>query len=122
MDNPKLGATELQKRLKEEYKVIIHYRRVHAGNKDLAMKQLYVDWDNNFNNLCKFKELIELSCLGSFAVIDHHIVEDKIRFNRLFFVMRLCIYGFLQGCRPYIALDSTFLVESSRVNRVVHVQ
>jgi hypothetical protein len=26
-----------------------------------------------------------------------------------FFAMKPCIYGFLNGCRPYLAVDSTFL-------------
>jgi hypothetical protein len=33
----------------------------------------------------------------------------KKRFNRLFFALKACVDGFLQGCRPYLALDSTFL-------------
>jgi transposase-like protein len=34
---------------------------------------------------------------------------EKIRFNRLFFAMKPYIEGFLKGCRPYLAIDSTFL-------------
>ena len=42
-------------------------------------------------------------------MIDHHTIDKKIRFNRLFFAMKHCVDGFLRGCRPYLAVDSTFL-------------
>jgi hypothetical protein len=57
---------------------------------------------------------MERCCRGSFVVIDHHKVDGKIRFNRLFFAMKPCIEGFLKGCRPYLAIDSTFFTERFR--------
>jgi hypothetical protein len=36
-------------------------------------------------------------------------VKEKKRFNRLFFALKACVDGFLGGCRPYLAVDSTFL-------------
>jgi hypothetical protein len=47
--------------------------------------------------------------LEHFFSIDHHNVKDKIRFNRLFFALKPCVDGFIRGCRPYFAVDSTFL-------------
>ena len=38
----------------------------------------------------------------------------KIRFCRLFFALRACVDGFLRGCRPYLAVDSTFLTSRFR--------
>jgi hypothetical protein len=43
------------------------------------------------------------------VVIDHHKVNDKIRFRRLSFAMKSCVQGFLNGCRSYLTIDSTFL-------------
>lgn len=103
-----LGPIELQKKLKEHYKVSIPYKRVYMG-KELAMRQLYGDWDSSFNNLFRFKAEIERCCPGSMVVIDHHTIGGKVRFKRLFFALRPCIEGFLSGCRPYLAIDSTFL-------------
>jgi hypothetical protein len=45
----------------------------------------------------------------SFVVIDRHTVNEKIRFRRLFFALKPCVDGFLKGCRPYLAIDNTFL-------------
>jgi hypothetical protein len=42
-------------------------------------------------------------------VIDHHTINNKIRFNRFFLSLKPCVDGFLRGCRPYLAVDSTFL-------------
>jgi len=55
-----------------------------------------------------FKAQIESSCPGSIVVIDHQM-EKKIRFRRFFFALKPCTEGFLSGCRPYLAIDSTFL-------------
>jgi hypothetical protein len=56
----------------------------------------------------------EESCPGSFFVIDHHTVGNKIRFNRLFFALKPCVDGFVRGCRPYLVVDSTFLNDRYR--------
>jgi hypothetical protein len=40
--NATLGASALQEKLKEHYKVTIHYKRVFDG-KNLALKHLYGD-------------------------------------------------------------------------------
>lgn len=108
IEDATLGAKELQWRIKDKYKIHVHYKRVYMG-KDLALNQLYGNWDSSFDNLFRFKEEIERSCPGSFVVIDHHTVNGTIRFKSLFFALKPCIDGFLGGCRPYLAIDSTFL-------------
>ena len=103
-----VGAKELQRRLKDLYKVQISYRKVYKG-KYLAMDQLYGPWGKSFHNLFRFKAQLEQSSPGSVLVIDHHTINNKVRFNRLFFALKACVDGFLRGCRPYLAVDSTFL-------------
>jgi hypothetical protein len=108
IEHATLGAKELQRRIKDDHKVMVHYKRVYMG-KQLALHQLYGDWDCSFDNLYRFKAAIEKSSPGSLVLIDHHTIQDKIRFRRSFFVLKPCIDGFLTGCRPYLAIDSTFL-------------
>ena len=59
----------------------------------------------------RFKAEIELRSPGS--VVEIATVTDpkdgKIRFNRFFCAFRASIDGFLNGCRPYISVDSTAL-------------
>jgi hypothetical protein len=62
-----LGAKELRLKLKERYKIDINYKRVYMG-KELALKQLYGDWDKSFDNLYRFKAEIENSCPGSLVI------------------------------------------------------
>ncbi|RLN28084.1 uncharacterized protein C2845_PM05G11130 [Panicum miliaceum] len=108
MEDASLTAKELQRRIKDKHKVEVPYKRVYAG-KELAHTQLFGSWDSSCNNLYRFKAEIERCSPGSFVVIDHHKINEQIRFNRLFFTMKPCIEGFLKGCRPYLAIDSTFL-------------
>jgi len=71
----------LQQKLKEHRRVSINYKRVNMG-KDLALKQLYGNWDSSFDNLCRFKAQVESCCPGSLVVIVHHTTNSKIRFRK----------------------------------------
>jgi hypothetical protein len=78
-----LGVSTLQEKLKEHYKITIHYKRVFDGN-NLALKHLHGDWDNSFDNLYRFMAQVESCCPGSLVIINHHTIEDEIRFRRFF--------------------------------------
>jgi hypothetical protein len=89
-EDGKLGAKELKRKLKESHKIDVTYRKVYLG-KQLAMDKLYGPWAESFDNLYRFKAQIEDSSPGSFVVIGHHTINNKIRFNRLFFCFQsLC--------------------------------
>ena len=68
IEDATLGVRALQKKIKEHHKVHIHYKRVYMG-KQLALKQLYGDWDSSFDILFRFKAQIESSCPGSLLSI-----------------------------------------------------
>lgn len=108
LEDATVGAKELQRRILETHKVLINYKRVYAG-KELALEKLYGKWEDSFDKLYSYKAIIERECPGSLVVIDHHTVLNKLRFRRLFFTLKPCIDGFRDGCRPYVAIDSTFL-------------
>jgi hypothetical protein len=91
----------------ESHKVDVTYKKVYLG-KQLDMDKIYGPWGKSFDNLYRFKAQIEESSPRSFVVIDHHTIDNKIRFNMLFFALKPCVDGFLRGCRPYFAIDSTF--------------
>ncbi|WVZ52071.1 hypothetical protein U9M48_003164 [Paspalum notatum var. saurae] len=106
--NPNLGAKDLRSKLKEHYKVKIHYKREYMGM-EVVRKQIFGDWDASFNNLYRFQAEIEKSSPGSQVTIDHHKIGTKNRFRRMFFALKPCVDGFINGCRPYLAIDNTFL-------------
>lgn len=56
-----------------------------------------------------FKAQVESCCPGSLVTIDNHTVNGKIIFIRLFFALKPWIEGFLNGHRPYLVVDITFL-------------
>ena len=84
-----VGATKLQRRLKDEYKILIPYMRVWNG-KNLALDKLYGSYNKSFDNLYRFKAQLDETCPGSFVVIDHHTINKKIRFNRFFSPKTMC--------------------------------
>jgi hypothetical protein len=44
-EDANIRVTEMPRRLKDEYKIIVPYRRVYRG-KYLAMDQIYGPWEN----------------------------------------------------------------------------
>ncbi|WVZ75410.1 hypothetical protein U9M48_023463 [Paspalum notatum var. saurae] len=109
IDDATLRAKALQKKIKERYKVHIHYKRVYMG-RIFALNQLYGDRDRSFDNLYRLKAQIESSSPGSIVNIDHYTINGKIRLRRMFFVLKPCLDGFLNGYRPYLAVESTFFI------------
>jgi len=49
-----MGATKLVRRLKDEHKIVVPYRRVYK-DRLLAMNKIYGPWDKSFDNLLRFK-------------------------------------------------------------------
>ena len=65
---------------------------------------------NSFDWLYRIKAEIELRSTGSVVEIDTIIDDEgKVRFSRFFCAFKASIDGFLNGCRPYISVDSTAL-------------
>jgi hypothetical protein len=85
-ENGTVGVKKLKRRLKERHKIDVTYKKVYLG-KQLAMDKIYGPWGESFDNLCKFKAQLEDTSPGSFVVIDHHTINNKKRFNRLFFLL-----------------------------------
>lgn len=105
---PSIGAKELQQELQDKYKITIPYMTVWYGRQRAAQK-LFGMWDDSFDWLYRFKAEVELRSPGSVVEIDTIIVGDNIHFSRFFCAFNPCIDGFLEGCRPYISIDSTAL-------------
>ncbi|KAM0914690.1 hypothetical protein ACQ4PT_011340 [Festuca glaucescens] len=115
-ENHQVGTKELQKKLKEKFKIEVPYMRVFNGNQH-AIDSIYGNWQESFKLLYSFKGEVEKTSPGSIVDIDHHSVEYTLRgvtmtkecFRRVFVCFEACRRGFLEGCRPYLAIDATFL-------------
>ena len=103
-----MGAKELKEELEKKYKININYQTCWYGRQRAADK-LFGKWNDSFNWLFRFKAKIELRSPGSVVEIDTMKVGKKVHFSRFFCAFKGSIDGFLEGCRPYISIDSTAL-------------
>ena len=108
-NKPSMGATEVKKELKYKYGIEIPYQTVYNGTKR-ASDKLFGKWSDSFDWLYRFKAEIELRSPGTVVEIDTITDEDgKVRFSRFFCAFKARIDGFVNGCMPYISVDSTAL-------------
>jgi hypothetical protein len=105
---PHIGAKELQTTLQDTYKCITAYDTVWYG-KEKALKVLYGTWEESFQLLYSWKEAVLQKSLDSVIEIDVRVEDGRFYFTRFFCALGPCIIGFLQGCRPYLSVDSTAL-------------
>ena len=103
-----MGAKKLQKELEEKYNVTIGYGTVWFG-RQIAGENIFGTWEESFALLFNFKAEVELKMPGS--VVEIHVInkDDGVYFHRFFCCFKPSIDGFLNGCRPYLSIDSTAL-------------
>ena len=114
--NPGIGPREIQHRLTEKYGVEVPYSRCYFG-KEMALDKMFGKYSDSFNLIYSFKAEVERTSPGSVVEIDKHTVEYSLRgkklhkecFRRVFVCFKACQTGFLEGCRPYLAVDATAL-------------
>ena len=73
----------------------------------MALEQLKGKWDDSFEHVWSFKAEVEKTNPGSLVDIEYEQVGKKMRFTRMFVALKACVYGFLDGCRPFLGVDST---------------
>ena len=115
-ETPSLGPTTLKKKIFEKFDIKITYMRMFYA-KEMALDRINGPWNESFHLLYTFKAEVEMASPGSVVEIDKHTVQYKIRgktmekecFRRAFVCFKACWQGFLNGCRPYLAVDATAL-------------
>ena len=112
-EDPSVRPMELRRRLHDKYKINVQYMKVFRG-KGLAMAKLFGNWDDSFDKLYAWKAEVEKRSPGSIVAIDHMEYDQKKYFIRMFVGLKPLCDGFLAGCRPYLAIDSTHLTGKYR--------
>jgi hypothetical protein len=108
---PFMCAIELQTTLQDTHNCQITYDTVWKGKKK-ALGQLYGTWEDNFQLLFRWKEAVLQKMPDSVIEIDIDEEEDgRLYFKRFFCALGPCLEGFHEGCRPYLSVDSTVLME-----------
>lgn len=108
MKKPNMGAKELQKELQDKWKCTISYDTVWKG-REKAFLDLHGAWEDSFRLLFSWKEAVLEKMPDSVIEIDAEEEDGKVFFSRFFCAFGPCIKRFLQGCRPYLSVDSTAL-------------
>ena len=103
-----MGAKKLQEELEDKYQVKIGYATVHLGL-DKAAEHIYGTQEESFGYLFNFKAEIELRMPGSVVEIDVINHKTGVYFHRFFCCLKPSIDDFLNGCRPFLSMDSTTL-------------
>jgi DNA replicative helicase MCM subunit Mcm2 (Cdc46/Mcm family) len=94
---PELEAKKLQKRLQEKFNVVIGYDTVWKG-KEKAMIELYDTWEENFQQLLRWKEVVMEISPYSVIEVDCYMDVEKMYFHQLFSALGPCTEGFREGC------------------------
>jgi len=79
------------------------------SGRQIAAEKIFGTWEESFPLLFNFKAEVELKMPGS--VVEIHVInkDDGVYFHRFFCCFKPSIDGFLNGCRPYLSIDSTAL-------------
>ena len=112
-EDPEMGPAELRDKLKKKYSVDVPYDRVARG-KLRALDMIYGKWDDSYDLLPTYQAELLRSVPGSVVELETEEHNGDVCFMRFFVALKPCIDGFLQGCRPYIAMDATHLTGRSR--------
>jgi hypothetical protein len=93
---------------REKKRLWQNYMTVWKG-KEKAMAELYGSWEASFGMLFNWKANVMRLMTNSVVEIDVEFKDDMPYFQRFFCALGPCIDDFLNGCRPYLSIDSTTL-------------
>ncbi|KAL3635155.1 hypothetical protein CASFOL_019702 [Castilleja foliolosa] len=102
---PNYKPKDIVNDIKIKYGVQLNYFQAWRG-KEIAKEQLQGSYKEAYNQLPFFCEKVMETNPGSLATFT---TKQDSSFHRLFVSFRASLYGFEQGCRPLLFLDSIFL-------------
>lgn len=99
---PNYKPKDIVNDIKQEYGIQLNYFQAWRG-KEIAKEQLQGSYKEAYNQLPFFCEKIMETNPGSMATFT---TKEDSSFHRLFVSFHASLYGFQQGCRPLLFLDS----------------
>ncbi|WVZ79464.1 hypothetical protein U9M48_027039 [Paspalum notatum var. saurae] len=100
--DPTIGPKAPKDKIEEKYCIKISYYVAWDG-RQMALDEVLGGWER------LWKREIETRSPRSIVEVDWKLIGGKHRFRRMFVALKPCIDGFLNGCRPYLGIDSTAL-------------
>lgn len=104
-DFPNYKPKDIVSDIKQEYGIQLNYYQAWRG-KEIAKEQLQGSYKEAYNQLPVFCEKIMERNPGSLATFA---TKEDSSFHRFFVAFHASLYGFQQGCRPLLFLNSIFL-------------
>ncbi|XP_020271073.1 uncharacterized protein LOC109846259 [Asparagus officinalis] len=101
---PEIRSKDVQKEFLTRYGLRLEYSKIWWG-KERAQEAMNGDSYESYDQLRWYEQKVKETNPGSYICID----QNEGRFKRLFICYAACIVGFLNGCRPLLFLDGTFL-------------
>ncbi|CAL5402006.1 unnamed protein product [Camellia sinensis] len=101
--HPNYKPKDIVNDIKQEYGIQLNYFQAWRG-KEIAKEQLQGSYKEAYNQLPFFCEKMMETNPGSVATFA---TNNDSSFHRLFVSFHASLYGFQQGCRPLLFLDST---------------
>ncbi|XP_020263245.1 uncharacterized protein LOC109839228 [Asparagus officinalis] len=101
---PEIRPIDVQKDFLTRFGLRLEYSKIWWG-KERAQQDMYGDSYEAYDQLRWYEQMVKQTNPGSYICID----QNEGRFRRLFICYAACIQGFLNGCRPLLFLDGTFL-------------
>ena len=87
----------------------VRFTMTRFGREEISLKEMFGSWQASFQMLFNWRAEVLKRSPGSVIEIDVQEVDGEFHFRRMFCALRPCIDGFLEGCRTYLAIDSTTL-------------
>ena len=107
-EDPTLGPKVLKGKLEDKYCIQVSYYVVWDG-RQMALDEILGGWEDSFVHVFSWKREIKKRSPDSIVEVEWDVENNKRRFSRMFVALKPCIDGFLEGCRPYLGIDSTVL-------------
>ncbi|ESQ36238.1 hypothetical protein EUTSA_v10006911mg [Eutrema salsugineum] len=105
-ENPHFKPKEILEEIHRVHGIALSYKQAWRG-KERIMATLHGSFEEEYRLLPQYCDEIRRTNPGSIAVV--HADPTDERFQQLFICFRASISGFLNACRPLIALDKTLL-------------
>ncbi|CAL5330506.1 unnamed protein product [Camellia sinensis] len=105
-ENPNCKPKEILEEIHRVHGITLSYKQAWRG-KERIMAAMRGSFEEGYRLLPQYCEQVKRTNPGSIASVYENPTDNC--FQRLFISFRASIYGFLNGCRPLLGLDRTFL-------------
>ncbi|CAL1382853.1 unnamed protein product [Linum trigynum] len=105
-DNPNYKPKEILEDIHRTHGITLSYKQAWRG-KERIMAAMRGSFEEGYRLLPQYCDQVKRTNPGSIAAVYGNLTDNC--FQRLFISFQASIHGFLNGCRPLLGLDRTYL-------------